>query len=56
MLEKRKIDRINELANKKKVVGLSAEETLEQKQLREEYLRAFRKSFRGQLDRIEWKD
>ncbi len=39
MLSKEKLARINELAKKKKVQGLSADETIEQqKLLREEYL------------------
>ncbi|MBS7527343.1 DUF896 domain-containing protein [Fusibacter paucivorans] len=53
MLNQEKLDRISFLANKKKREGLTAEETLEQKALREEYLTAFRKSFRKQLDNIE---
>lgn len=56
MLEQRKIQRINELANKKKETGLTAEEIKEQQELREEYLKSFRKSFRGQLENIEWTD
>ena len=42
MLSKEKLARINELAKKKKVQGLSADETIEQQKLREEYLQAFR--------------
>ena len=40
------IDRINELANKKKTVGLTPEEKEEQKSLRETYLSIFREGFR----------
>lgn len=47
-----KIDRINFLANKSKKEGLTEEEKLEQKQLREEYLKNFRENFRKQLERI----
>lgn len=36
------LPRINELANKSKKTGLSAEEKAEQRQLREEYLQAVR--------------
>lgn len=39
------LDRINELANKQKVTGLTNEERAEQKQLREDYL----KQIRGQV-------
>ncbi len=53
MLCKEKIDRINELARKSKTAGLSEEEKLEQQALRMEYLEAFRKSFRAQLENIE---
>lgn len=53
MLNKEKLDRINFLANKKKTTGLTDEETKEQAVLRKEYLEAFRKSFRQQLDQIE---
>lgn len=44
-MEKEKIARINELANKKKNVGLTEEETAEQLALREEYIRDFRAQF-----------
>lgn len=48
---KEKIDRINELARKSKTpTGLSAEEKAEQRALREEYLKEFRRSFRDQLE------
>lgn len=53
MLSKDKIDRINELARKSKVVGLSEEEKIEQSNLRQEYLANFRESFRAQLENIE---
>ncbi len=47
-MEKEKIARINELAKKKKTVGLTDEETAEQLALREEYIRDFRAQF-GQV-------
>ncbi|GEK90912.1 DUF896 family protein [Alkalibacterium kapii] len=50
MLEKEKLDRINELANKKKASGLSDREKLEQKKLREEYLTAFRSGMKSQIE------
>lgn len=43
------IERINFLAHKKKTVGLSEEELIEQQQLRQEYLRIFREGFKSQL-------
>ena len=46
MLEKNKMSRINELANKAKKEGLTITEQAEQKQLREEYLTAFRGGMR----------
>lgn len=52
-MEKHKIDRINFLAKKSREEGLTEEEKLEQKDLREEYLAAIRKNFRQTLDSIE---
>lgn len=49
-MEQKKIDRINELAKKKREVGLTDEEGAEQMALREEYLAEFRASFKGTLD------
>ena len=43
MLEK-KIERINELARKKKTVGLTGEEKVEQAELRQEYIEGYRRS------------
>ena len=53
MLDKEKMDRINELARKKKESGLTDPEIEEQNGLREEYLVKFRESFRAHLDCIE---
>jgi uncharacterized protein YnzC (UPF0291/DUF896 family) len=50
MLSKEKLARINELAKKKKVQGLSADETIEQQKLREEYLHAFRGGMRHHIE------
>jgi uncharacterized protein YnzC (UPF0291/DUF896 family) len=47
------MDRINFLSRKKKREGLTDEEAFEQQNLREEYLTAFRKGFRKQLENIE---
>lgn len=41
-MEREKIDRINELARKKKTVGLTQAEAEEQAKLRREYLDGFR--------------
>ena len=43
MLEK-KIERINELARKKKTVGLTGEEKVGQAELRKEYIEGYRRS------------
>ena len=51
-MEKTKLNRINELARKSRAEGLSETEKAEQKTLREEYIRTFRASIRGQLDNI----
>ena len=51
-MEKHQIDRINELARKRKSVGLTPEEETEQAALRAEYIAGFRESLRGQLDSI----
>jgi uncharacterized protein YnzC (UPF0291/DUF896 family) len=53
MIEKKRLDRINHLARKQKGEGLTKEEKEEQRVLREEYLKSFRKQFRKQLDSIE---
>lgn len=47
------IDRINELANKKKTVGLTLEEKEEQKSLRETYLSIFREGFRNRIEMLQ---
>ncbi|WP_048602031.1 DUF896 domain-containing protein [Rubeoparvulum massiliense] len=52
MLPANKINRINELARKAKVEGLTAEERSEQQTLRQEYLQSLRQSFRSQLESI----
>lgn len=54
MLPQEKIDRINELARKKKREGLTHEEIVEQRDLREEFLLDFRARFRSQLENIEF--
>jgi len=56
MLEKNKMERINELARLKKTRQLTEAEASEQADLRAKYLEAFRCRFRQQLDSIEWVD
>ena len=55
-MKKEQIDRINELAHKKRSVGLTAEELEEQAKLRALFLEDFRKRFIAQLDNIELVD
>mgnify|MGYP006315266161 CR=1 FL=1 len=55
-MDELKIQRINELAKKKKTVGLTAEEANEQAELRQEYLKSIRENFRQTLESIEYKD
>lgn len=43
------IARINELAGKKKTVGLTPTELEEQQELRQQYLQIFRSNFKSQL-------
>ncbi|MCC5889604.1 MAG: DUF896 family protein [Alkalibacterium sp.] len=50
MLEKKKLDRINELVRKERNDGLSVEEKEEQKNLREEYIQAFRSGMKNQIE------
>ncbi|MBQ9059924.1 MAG: DUF896 domain-containing protein [Firmicutes bacterium] len=53
-MRKELIDRINELAHKKKAEGLTEEEKAEQAELRAEYLAEFRKNFRRQLEDVRF--
>lgn len=53
-MDKKKIDRINELAKKaRRSDGLTPEEMTERAKLREEYLNAIRQNFKQTLDNIE---
>lgn len=54
MLEKEKMDRINELAKKSKSEGLTEEEKKEQEVLRKQYIEKFRENFKGHLNRIKF--
>ena len=49
-MEKQKLDRINELAKKKKEGTLIEEEAIERKALHDEYILEFRRSFGAILD------
>lgn len=53
-MERSKIERINYLARKKKSEGLTPAEIKEQAELRSEYIRDIRISFRATLDSIEF--
>jgi len=47
------IDRINELARKKKAEGLTPEETDEQAKLRKEYIEGVKGSLRSQIEGVK---
>ena len=51
-MDKKKIDRINELARKQKAGGLDDSEKAEQAQLRREYIEAYKQSLVSQLENI----
>lgn len=51
-MEQKKIDRINELAQKAKLDTLTAEETQERAMLRQEYIASFRGNLQATLDNI----
>ena len=55
-MEQKKIDRINELARKKKTEGLTPAELEEQAALRAEYIAGFRASLTAQLDNTVFVD
>ena len=57
-MDQPKIDRINELARKKKASGLTSEEEEEQRLLRAEYLEAIRASVKSALENtvVEYPD
>lgn len=51
-MEQKKIERINFLARKAKAEGLTPAEKNEQQALRAEYIAAYRRSLRAQLDNM----
>lgn len=53
MLDPKKIERINELARKKKTVGLTQAEQAEQLLLRQEYLEAFRGGMKNHIEGLK---
>ncbi len=52
MLSKEKIARINTLSKKAKSKGLTKEETIEQQELRQEYIKTFRASMENTLQGV----
>lgn len=55
-MEQKKLDRINALAKKAKIEGLTDEEKIEQSLLRDEYLSLVRKNFKHTMKTIKIKD
>ena len=51
-MDPKKIERINELARKKKTAGLTEAEAAEQAALRKEYLDGYRENLKSMLDSI----
>lgn len=56
MMDEKTIERINELYRKSKAEGLNEEELREQALLRKQYIEAFRRNLRSQLDVIDIKE
>ena len=52
IMDEQKIARINELYHKSKAEGLTAKERKEQQLLRREYIDAFKRNLRSQLNQI----
>lgn len=53
MVTPQDIERINELARKKKTTGLTADETVEQAKLREAYIAGVKSSLRHHVESIK---
>lgn len=56
IMDPKKIARINELAKKKKTVGLTGPEKVEQAKLREEYIEGYRRLVRHHIEGIKLVD
>lgn len=56
MIEKKLLDRINELARKKKDNGLTHQEKVEQAKLRKVYLQGIRTQVKAQLSNVRFID
>lgn len=52
MITQEMIDRINQLYHKSQAVGLTEEEKMEQKELRQKYIQAIRVNMRANLNNI----
>ena len=55
-MDEKTIERINELARKSKAEGLTDAEREEQALLRKQFIEAFRRNLRSQLDNIDIKE
>lgn len=55
-MDDKKIERINELYRKAKTEGLTEAEAKEQAVLRKEFIQAFRRNLKSQLDNIDIKE
>lgn len=55
-MDKQMLNRINDLAKKKKTIGLTAEEQAEQKKLYKIYLGEIRQQFNATLDNVSVKE
>ncbi|MFQ9933905.1 MAG: DUF896 domain-containing protein [Lachnospiraceae bacterium] len=55
-MDRKDLDRINELYRKSKDIGLTEEEKVEQRQLREAYVKAVHNNLRGTLENISIKN
>lgn len=53
MLPKEQIERINALANKSKTKGLTIQEQVEQKKLRDAYIEAFRGGMKNTIEGVK---
>lgn len=51
-MNRKDIERINELARKKKTVGLTASELEEQQRLRRQYIDEFKENLKATLDQV----